>query len=350
MDESSIRGSSDRVLFVSLGMVVLDELRFPSSPPAKDVVGGSGAYSTLGARIAAGSSGCRNIGCLVLAGNDFPQHVEEELRNWDMTIVIRKDPDKLSTRGLLQYEDDAFGPKTFKYLTQPLKPTPEYLKSTPLLRSHAFHMLAKPEEMLVQVPELFTLRLDGGVQDHPLIIWEPFPASCRPENLSAALRACELVDVFSPNHLQLAAFFSSGCDSHAFSQDRIQEQTLTFLNTRRQAEWHGCVAVRAGEHGCFIASNGSFRWLPPFYGPKEDLAKVKDPTGAGNAFLGGFSIGFINTGESLQAAKYGTVAASFALEQTSLPQRTVDAAGEKWNDSIFEERLQELNSRLQVTS
>jgi len=35
------------VTFVSLGMVVLDELRFPGKAPLLDVIGGSGAYSTI---------------------------------------------------------------------------------------------------------------------------------------------------------------------------------------------------------------------------------------------------------------------------------------------------------------
>lgn len=30
--------------FVSFGMVVLDELRFPGKPPLLDIMGGSGAY------------------------------------------------------------------------------------------------------------------------------------------------------------------------------------------------------------------------------------------------------------------------------------------------------------------
>lgn len=37
--------------FVSLGMVVLDELRFPNAPTMYDVVGGSGAYSTVGSLV-----------------------------------------------------------------------------------------------------------------------------------------------------------------------------------------------------------------------------------------------------------------------------------------------------------
>jgi len=34
------------VMFVSLGMVILDELRFPGKAPLLDVMGGSGAYGT----------------------------------------------------------------------------------------------------------------------------------------------------------------------------------------------------------------------------------------------------------------------------------------------------------------
>ena len=33
--------------FATLGMVVLDEIYFPLQAPMKDVVGGSGAYSTI---------------------------------------------------------------------------------------------------------------------------------------------------------------------------------------------------------------------------------------------------------------------------------------------------------------
>ena len=41
---------------------------------------------------------------------------------------------------------------------------------------------------------------------------------------------------------------------------------------------------------------------------------VQDPTGAGDAFCGGFLAGLLLTGDPLQAAGYGTVSASFAVE------------------------------------
>jgi sugar/nucleoside kinase (ribokinase family) len=47
---------------------------------------------------------------------------------------------------------------------------------------------------------------------------------------------------------------------------------------------------------------------------------VIDPTGAGNAYCGGFLVGYILTGDVLTAARYGAVAASFLVEQVGLPE------------------------------
>lgn len=82
-------------------MVVLDELRFPGRQPLIDVLGGSGAYSTLGARLFAEASATKSIGCLVLAGNDFPQAAEDRLLDWEMSLIIQKDADRLYIRPLV---------------------------------------------------------------------------------------------------------------------------------------------------------------------------------------------------------------------------------------------------------
>lgn len=54
-------------LFVSLGMIVLDELHFSSRTALYNVPGGSGLYATLGARLMDSTAGA-----IILAGNDFP--------------------------------------------------------------------------------------------------------------------------------------------------------------------------------------------------------------------------------------------------------------------------------------
>ncbi|RYN95150.1 hypothetical protein AA0120_g3982 [Alternaria tenuissima] len=64
-----------------------------------------------------------------------------------MTLLLSVSRDRLSTRGLLEFQDDTFGPKEFRYTTAPLEPSLSDLVDTALLGSQAFHMLATPEEI-----------------------------------------------------------------------------------------------------------------------------------------------------------------------------------------------------------
>ena len=71
---------------------------------------------TLGARIT--TTGARNpasVGCLISAGHDFPERVVDALRDWGLTLVVIRDPAKLSTRSLLRYEGAKFeGERAFR--------------------------------------------------------------------------------------------------------------------------------------------------------------------------------------------------------------------------------------------
>ncbi|KAK7711812.1 hypothetical protein SLS64_005080 [Diaporthe eres] len=95
--------------FVSLGMVVLDELRFPHAATMHDVPGGSGAFSTLGARLVAGKDRSYEVGCLIMAGDDFPETTLAQFESWGVDLVVSRKPGRQSTRGLLVYEDREFG-------------------------------------------------------------------------------------------------------------------------------------------------------------------------------------------------------------------------------------------------
>lgn len=101
--------NNDPPLFVSLGMLVLDELQLPDDSNQHDIIGGSGAYSTLGARLAVEDHQSRRIASFVLAGDDFPRaKVEEHFRSWRIDYVIEEIPEKRSTRGRLKYYDWRF--------------------------------------------------------------------------------------------------------------------------------------------------------------------------------------------------------------------------------------------------
>jgi hypothetical protein len=69
--------------------------------------------------------------------------------------------------------------------------------------------------------ELLSLLSKQTHSKPPLIVWEPAPPQCNIANRDAHLLGCKHVDVFSPNHLELAKLFedddqiSSGFDREA---------------------------------------------------------------------------------------------------------------------------------------
>ncbi|OQE44318.1 hypothetical protein PENCOP_c002G04113 [Penicillium coprophilum] len=354
------------ISFASFGLVVLDEIRFPNRNSLTNVLGGSGAYATLGARLFLPSPQSHSLAWPIHIGNDFPDPIVELLHSWDANLVITKEPDQPSTRGLLEYQDTTFGrakslsiyrssvaltipvSKKFRYTTPILAIQDSELPGTALLTSKVYHYLASPQDMRTRVLNMLALRDQVGIQHRPLIIWEPAPLSCKAENLQECLAVAALVDVFSPNHLELAALF--GDSSVTSDRTEIERLASKILANGVGPEGKGTVIIRAGGNGCFVqSSNLISKWLPPFHIAEtgiEQATKVVDPTGAGNAFLGGYSIGYLQTGgDIIQAAFYGAVAASFALEQVGMPKKMNEGDEESWNGASVLGRLQEYKAR-----
>lgn len=244
--------------------------------------------------------------------------------------------------------------KQFKYLTPTLDIVPTHFECTPLLRSQSFHILASPLECIGHVDELLGLRQHAGITCRPLILWEPRPSSCSPDNLDDFLRAVQAVDVFSPNHVELAAIFGLSKPA-SLDHATIEGLASRFLKSRVGASGQGTVIIRAGENGCFVKStNQPAEWLPAYYAPMSGeentlvpSAKVVDPTGAGNAFLGAYAIGFLKSKSVYEGACYGTVASSFALEQTGIPTLSRYSNGQElWNNARVDLRLRDYRSRI----
>ena len=78
------------------------------------------------------------------------------------------------------------------------------------------------------------------------------------------------------------------------------------------------VVIKKGEHGALMKIGSRFYIFPPF-----PLPEIKDPTGAGDTFAGGF-LGYLascgvydDVGHLKRAMAYGTVMASFNVEDFS---------------------------------
>jgi sugar/nucleoside kinase (ribokinase family) len=95
------------------------------------------------------------------------------------------------------------------------------------------------------------------------------------------------------------------------------------FNLLRAARWiqrHGpdYVVVKKGEHGAILFARD---WM--FFAPGYPLEEVFDPTGAGDAFAGGF-VGYLSTAagvdreELRRAIIYGSATGSYAVERFSV--------------------------------
>jgi sugar/nucleoside kinase (ribokinase family) len=336
---SSAHGKTAGIMFMSMGGAVLDEIWIGREKVASDSLGGAGVHATIGARLFLASRP-QSLAWKLKAGEDFPRKVEDELQGWKILLDVSRIAGTLSSRNQLTHHDEFMGQKTFRYLVPATSLAPPDLKGSKLLHAEAYHFHVPPVILDQQVSDLLHMRADEGL-DLPLILWEPTRPTCNKENLQTCTDLVKFVDVFSPNHDELAALH--GITQSTFDHRMTEQLAQYFVDAGVGHDGLGIVVIRAGEHGCLVLGRGLGPiWLPPFY-EKEGAfinAKVVDTTGAGNAFLGGFAIGLLESGNPVVAAHYGTVASSFMVEQIGLPKvRYDEEGGETWNGEVVRERL-----------
>ncbi|KAI0008794.1 Ribokinase-like protein [Xylariaceae sp. FL0662B] len=387
--------------FVTLGMFIIDDIEYlPPTPPVKDILGGAGTYSALGARLFSPPPLSGSVGWIIDKGSDFPSALEELISTWQTSALLRSTPDRLTTRGWNGY--DEYQNRAFRYMTPKRRLTAEDL-TAPLLTSRSFHLICSPNRCRELVMEIKARRSglctpDGNNLPKPIFIWEPVPDLCTPDELLNCTNTLPLIDVISPNHSELAGFMGdSGLDPETgeISTKAIERACEQLLGSMPLQSFS--IVVRAGEKGCFLARNGGRkrkvkvaqrrkpsalihgglqpdtdmealfagllqdpggtiareeievdpgveRWIPAYHADPE---RVVDPTGGGNTFLGGLAVALAR-GKSLEeAAAWGSVAASFAIEQVGTPVLGEDGRGrETWNGVIVDERFEEFKTRL----
>ncbi|PMD23314.1 pfkB family carbohydrate kinase-like protein [Hyaloscypha hepaticicola] len=395
MEEEDEVSPSQEIDFCTLGMFIIDEIHYlPPKPSVFDILGGSGCYSALGARLFSPPPLSHTVSWIVDKGSDFPEAITTEIKSWETSCLIRSDSSRLTTRGWNGY--DSKQTRAFKYTTPKLR-LDEHALTPSLLFSRSFYLNCSPTRCIDLVTSILRRRktLNPGCPK-PLFIWEPVPDLCTPSELLNCTNALPYVDVCSPNHSELAAFMGDpdlGMDPltgkiSTQSVERACEQLLSSMPLQSYT-----LVIRCGEKGVYLAKNGGRSrrpsmikkkrpanrprggltldmdmealfagllgddgelerevvpidpglemWLPAYFG-KENAEMVVDPTGGGNGFLGGLAVALARGKEIQEAAAWGSVAASFAVEQVGMPILGKDEMGrETWNGALVEERLDE---------
>lgn len=146
-----------------------------------------------------------------------------------------------------------------------------------------------PERLAAQVALAQTFRERGAIVSLD-------PGAAVGEETGALARLLELVDIFLPSERELARMMPN----------LEPEAALAQLSTRTRA----VLAVKLGARGAlvFAKDRGNITHVPAI------TVTARDPVGAGDAFCGGFAAGYLLHRDPVEAARFATVSASFAVE------------------------------------
>lgn len=251
------------------------------------VLGGGATHAAMGMRVWSDS-----VGVVASIGNDFPQPSMDELKRYINIsgLQVHSCP---SPRAWQVYERSGHRTEIFRTSLSEfieMSPDPGVLPIN-YYAAKGVHIQCKfPEPLLTWIQVLRSHSCE-------LILWEPWDIYCTSEHRSDIRSILPLVDIFSPN-LEEARNITG--------KDEVETVIMELLN-----DGANLVVIRMGELGSIAAGrDGSLIRIPA-----ASVDELVDVTGAGNAFCGGFLVGYAASGDILQAGKYGSVSSSFALEQ-----------------------------------
>ena len=270
-----------------VGSIALDTVK-TTAGASHEALGGSATYFSLAARYFA------SVQLVGVVGEDFPAEHRA----------------LLSERGI-----DVGGLKTAKGKT--FRWSGKYGKDASVAKTLATHLNVfkdfrpKLDEAHRKAPVVFLANIDPELQAEVLA-----------QMKSPALVSADTMNFWIKSKPKAIQELLGKVDIFFCNEDEAEE-LADRPNPLQAAEvissWGpSVVVVKKGEHGALMKIGSRFYIFPPF-----PLAAIKDPTGAGDTFAGGFlgylaSVGVYDDVDHLKRAMaYGSVLASFNVEDFS---------------------------------
>ena len=269
--------------YYAFGNVAIDDIVFADGTTMWGVPGGATVWAALGMALWSGrATALAPIGpdypTADLPAVDFscPRRLEHTMRHWALY------EDDGSRHFVSRRDSEDWG--TFSSAAADLEAGPyPYC-----------HLGAMP---WARVGELLDALRARGAQTISLDAYDRKLAGVTPDELMAVL---ERVDVFMPSRQ----------DTHEYLPGLGPLQALRALRARLPNA--AVVGVKCGHEGVIVHQAGT----PDIFVVPSAATHVVDATGAGDAFCGGFLVGFTRDGDALEGALLGSVSASYAIATT----------------------------------
>ncbi len=270
---------------VCLGNVTIDDIVLPDGTTSMASFGGNTIYASLAA-----SYWSDHVRLVAPIGIDYPDTHMKKLREvgWDLSgMPLRNIP---TTRNWVVYEYD--GRRTWIIRSNPehfhdLSPLPHDIPES-FLRAKSFLIMGmelSAEESLA--PFLKSL---GSV-----VCFDPQEDNMI-GNQDRVFRLLKSVDIFLPSQVEVHRLLGHN-DYECAAREFVKQGPKI-------------VVIKMGGQGSLIYDSEQDQFIQiPIY-PTE----VKDTTGAGDSFCGGFMAMYIKTNDLRKAGLAGAVSASFAIE------------------------------------
>jgi cytidine kinase len=301
--------------FLIAGRLTRDYLLPPLGLPKLDVPGGSVLYAAGGLAIWATESGL-----IARVGEDYPRQWlrDFEARGFDVRGV-KTLPQSMDLRSFVAYTDmhemsrgspvshfarremtfpkALLGYQSHEESYEDLRVlNPDLPVATDVPRDYhkarAVHLC--PLDFVNQ--SQLVLALKGG--SIGTLSLDPSPHYMKPTFWRDLRIVLQGVTTFHPSEEELRALFWGETND-------LWEMAKTICE-------YGCeiVVIKRGAQGQMVYdSKSNRRWEIPAY-----PSRMADPTGAGDAFCGGYLAGFLKTNDPLEAALFGSVSASLKVE------------------------------------
>jgi sugar/nucleoside kinase (ribokinase family) len=281
--------------------VIIDDIVFPDGHTQMGVLGGGGPQAAFGMRVWSDS-----VGLVAAVGSDLPRHVRIDLEALQIDLSGLYDLGMLTPRAwqVMEYNGQR---------TEIWRVPPEVVKASldcpweripsALRTARAYHLCLEPlKPAFAFVKDVHAAGSLVSVETSELA-----HRQLSPQELEVFLAD---LDIFSPNVAEAESLLG---------QATPQELVKGLLDAGAAR-----VALRMGAEGALVAEGRTRQMV---HIPAVQT-RVVDPIGAGNAFCGGFLVGWCETGDIEMAGLYGAVSASFLVEQIGLPAYTDHLRGE----------------------